>query len=67
MLAANYTNLEIMRILLKAGADPKLRSRDQTTALMLAAGVNMLAGMDKYGRRWFREGTARSSKRRRTP
>jgi ankyrin repeat protein len=58
MLAANYTNLEIMRILLKAGADPKLRSRDQTTALMLAAGVNMLEGMDKYGRRWFREGTA---------
>lgn len=58
MLAANYTNLEIMRILLKAGADPKLRSKDQTTALMLAVGLNWVEGMDKYGRRWFREGTA---------
>ena len=52
-LAASYGDLEIMQILVDAGADPVLRSRDGTTALMVAAGADYVEGQDKYGRRSF--------------
>jgi ankyrin repeat protein len=54
-LAAGYGDVEMMRILVAAGADPTLTSNDKTTPLMVAAGWNFLDGMDKYGRRWFRD------------
>ncbi len=56
-LAASYANVEIMQILVAGGADPSLTSKDGTTPLMVAAGLNFEEGMDKYGRRWFAEGT----------
>jgi len=52
-LAASFGDLEIMRILVDAGADPMLRANDGTTALMVAAGADYVDGADKYGRRWF--------------
>jgi hypothetical protein len=57
-LAAGYGDVEMMRILVAAGADPTLTSNDKTTPLMVAAGWNFLDGMDKYGRRWFRDSIA---------
>jgi ankyrin repeat protein len=56
-LAASYGNTEIMKILLAGGADPNLTSSDGTTPLMAAAGLNFVEGMDRYGRRWFADGT----------
>jgi ankyrin repeat protein len=56
-LAASYANVEIMTILVAGGADPNLTSKDGTTPLMVAAGLNFEEGMDKYGRRWFAQGT----------
>lgn len=52
-LAASFGDLEIMRILADAGADPMHRANDGTTALMVAAGADYVDGADKYGRRWF--------------
>lgn len=52
-LAASFGDLESMRLLLGAGADPMLRTKDGTTALMVAAGADYVDGADKYGRRWF--------------
>jgi ankyrin repeat protein len=52
-LAASFTDLKIMKILSDAGADTKMVSRDKTTPLMVAAGVDFVDGQDKYGRRWF--------------
>ena len=52
-LAASYGDLEIMRLLVAAGADPLLPSSDNTTALMVAAGADYVEGQDKYGRRSF--------------
>jgi uncharacterized protein len=40
LLAAATADLEMMRLLLAAGADPTLVTRTNTTALMAAAGVN---------------------------
>jgi ankyrin repeat protein len=40
--AAAAADLEIMRILLDAGADPKIPTKDGTTALMFAAGVGRI-------------------------
>ena len=54
-LAASYGDLEIMRLLIDAGADPFINSSDNTTALMVAAGANFVSGQDKYGRRSFQE------------
>jgi len=54
-LAASYADVEIMRILVDAGADPNLVAKDKTTPLMVAAGLNYIEGMDKYGRRWFND------------
>ena len=52
-LAASYGDLEIMRLLVDAGADPFLASNDGTTALMVAAGLDYVEGQDNYGRRSF--------------
>lgn len=40
VLAAEAANAEIMRVLLAAGADPRLTAKDGSTALLLAAGGN---------------------------
>ena len=53
-LAAWTRDIELMRLLVKLGADPKLPNADYTTPLMAAAGVNFTEGQDNYGRRWFR-------------
>jgi ankyrin repeat protein len=39
MRAARAGDAAVMRLLLEKGADPKLTTRDGTTALMLAAGI----------------------------
>lgn len=54
-LAASYTDLRMMRILAGRGADTRIVSRDKTTPLMVAAGVDFVDGQDKYGRRWFQD------------
>jgi uncharacterized protein len=56
-LASSYCDLRIMHILADAGADTTLTSNDHTTPLMVAAGVDFVDGQDKYGRRWYGEGT----------
>ncbi|HEU4692897.1 MAG TPA: ankyrin repeat domain-containing protein [Vicinamibacterales bacterium] len=54
MRAARFADVEVMRLLLDAGADPALKQKDQTTVLMLAAGAGwrtgetILGGLD-YG------------------
>ena len=53
-MAAFYNDLDMMRTLAAAGADTRMASKDGTTPLMAAAGVNFAEGQDKYGRRWFR-------------
>ena len=53
LLAASFGDLEIMRILVAAGADPFLTTNDNTTALMVAAGADYVEGQDKYGRRSY--------------
>jgi ankyrin repeat protein len=52
-LAASYGDVPMMRLLVEAGADPKLTTTDRTTALMVAAGMDFVEGQDKYGRRMF--------------
>jgi ankyrin repeat protein len=39
MRAARFADVETMRVLLDAGANPALKQKDQTTVLMLAAGA----------------------------
>jgi ankyrin repeat protein len=56
-LAAEYGDASMMRILVAGGADPKLNTKDNTTALMAAAGVDFIEGQDRYGRRWFQPTT----------
>ena len=41
-LAAKYVDVELMRVLLDAGADPLISIEDGTTPLMAAAGMHML-------------------------
>lgn len=53
LLAASYGNLDIMRSLIDAGADPFAKTDDNTTALMLAAGIDYVEGQDKYGHRSY--------------
>jgi ankyrin repeat protein len=43
MRAARYGDAEIARILLERGADPTLKTKDGTNALMFAAGVSLAA------------------------
>jgi ankyrin repeat protein len=40
MKAATTSDVEVMRLLLAAGADPNLTTNDGTTSLMMAAGLN---------------------------
>ena len=47
-----------MRLLAEADADPRLRTDDNTTALMVAAGADYVDGADKYGVRWFGDNLA---------
>jgi ankyrin repeat protein len=51
--AASYGDVSIMRTLVEWGADPWINTVDDTTPLMVAAGVDFVEGQDKYGRRWF--------------
>ena len=53
LLAASFGDVEIMRILVEAGADPFLTTEDNTTALMVAAGADYVEGQDKYGVRSY--------------
>ena len=41
LLASKNVDTELMKLLLAAGADPKLPNADQTTPLMVAAGVDL--------------------------
>lgn len=56
-LAADYGDAPVMRMLVAAHADPLLTTKDKTTPLMAAAGVDFIEGQDRYGRRWFRDTT----------
>ena len=40
-LAAKITDIEAMKVLLEAGADPNIKSAENTTPLMVAAGVDI--------------------------
>jgi uncharacterized protein len=46
LLAASANDLEMMRILLAAGADPKILSASNASAIMAAAGLNHSIGED---------------------
>ncbi len=46
LLAAGANDLEMMRILLAAGADPKIRTASNASAIMAAAGLNHSIGED---------------------
>ena len=52
-LAAKYTDLELMRLLAAHGADPRIPADDETTPLMVAAGIGYVDGYDRYGRLQF--------------
>jgi uncharacterized protein len=49
-LAAKFLEVDIMRALAKAGADPLLATMDGTTPLMAAAGVGWGGDVDRLGR-----------------
>jgi ankyrin repeat protein len=49
-LAAKFLEVDMMRVLAKAGADPKLGTTDGTTPLMAAAGIGWGGGVDRRGR-----------------
>ena len=46
LLAASANDLEMMRLLLAAGADPKIRTATNASAIMAAAGLNHSIGED---------------------
>jgi uncharacterized protein len=48
LLAASADDLEIMRILLQAGADPKVPTATKATAIMAATGLNRGIGEDLF-------------------
>ena len=48
MQAAKAVNAEMMRLLVKRGADPKLTAKDGTTAIMLAAGLGKRSLTDMF-------------------
>jgi uncharacterized protein len=49
-LAAKFLEIDIMRALVKAGADPLLGTKDGTTPLMAATGVGWGGDVDRRGR-----------------
>jgi ankyrin repeat protein len=50
-LATKFLEVELMRVLAKAGADPLLGTMDGTTPLMAATGVGWGGGVDRVDRR----------------
>ena len=53
MLAAEVNNLEAIKALLAAGADPRITTDQGTTALMLAAGAARTSKGERLrNRRW---------------
>ena len=48
MQAAKAVNVDMMRLLVKRGADPKLTAKDGTTAIMLAAGLGKRSLTDMF-------------------
>ena len=50
-LAADFGDVQMMRLLVKHGADPLLTTVDKTTPLMAASCVDFVDGQDRYGRR----------------
>lgn len=56
-LAAYYSDVRLMKLLLEHGADPKINTNDQTTPLMAAAGVDFIEGQDRRGHRWLQLST----------
>ncbi len=48
MRAALCADIEVMRMLLAKGADPKINTMDGTTALMAAGGVGYTEGFIQY-------------------
>jgi ankyrin len=49
LLAARFLEIDMMRTIAKAGADPLLATMDGTTPLMAAAGVGWGGGVDRRG------------------
>jgi ankyrin repeat protein len=49
LLAADTADVELMRLLVELGADPTIANEDNTTALMVAAGVGTLAPGEEAG------------------
>jgi len=49
-LAAKFLEVDIMRLLAKGGADPRLGIMDGTTPLMAATGIGWGGGVDRRGR-----------------
>lgn len=49
LLAADTADVELMRLLVELGADPSITNEDNTTALMVAAGVGTLAPGEEAG------------------
>lgn len=56
-LASDYGDAKAMGMLAAAHADPLMATRDGTTPLMAAAGVDFIEGQDRYGRRWYQNTT----------
>ncbi len=56
-LAADLGDARVMRMLAAAHADPLIATRENTTPLMAAAGVDFIEGQDRYGRRWYQHTT----------
>jgi uncharacterized protein len=52
-LAAKYLELEMMRALVAAGANPLTPLKDKTTPLMAAAGIGWIGGADRRGANYF--------------
>ena len=66
LLAAMAADVEVMRVLAEGGADPNLTADDQTTPLMLAAGLGRyMAEISGHRGRCARGGRARARTRRR--
>ena len=49
LLAAKFLEADIMRALVAGGADPSLAMKDGTTAIMLAAGIGVIANSNRRG------------------
>jgi ankyrin repeat protein len=52
-LAAKYLEIEMIRALVAAGANPLTPMKDKTTPLMAAAGIGWIGGADRRGANYF--------------